>query len=180
MGSKTRPVPDRTGAGPFRPPDERRQEALQRIRALQSLSNRGLWYLCLFLAISLGARWEFRFLPSLPPGVRSILGAPPPSSWISVALVVYSFSAIVLALSRMMVGTGTRGGLDHVGYLTGFYVFYHFAGSLPENFWAVLAAGITILGLTAYGRWTHHAEQIQEELEKLNRLEKQQKPQADK
>jgi hypothetical protein len=179
MGFKTRPAPDRTGAGPLRDPDEQRRESLRRIRELQSRSNRGLWHLCLFLAISLGARWDFRFLPSLPPGIRSILGTPPPSSWISVALVVYSFSAIVLILSRMMGGTGSRGGLDHVGYLTGFYVFYHFSGSLRENFWAVLAAGITILGLAAYAIWTQHSELIQEEMERLARLDKQQNPSAD-
>jgi len=164
---------------PFRDPEERRRETIQRIRVLQSRSSRGLWSLCAFLAISLGARWEFRFLPSLPPGIRSILGAPPPANWISAALVVYSFSAIVLTLSRMMSGEGDRSGLDHLGYLTGFYAFYYFSGALAENFWAVFVAGVTILGLVAYSVWTHYSEQIGEETEKLARLERRDKPAAE-
>jgi hypothetical protein len=80
----------------------------------------------------------------------------------------------------MMSGSGNKGGLDHVGYLTGFYVFYYFAGALRENFWAVFAAGATILALVAYGIWTHHSELINEELETLARLDRRDRPSADK
>jgi hypothetical protein len=80
----------------------------------------------------------------------------------------------------MMSGNRFKGGLDHVGYLTGFYIFYYFAGSLRENFWAVFAAGMTILCLVGYASWTQDSELIREEREKLARLEQRDKPPADR
>jgi hypothetical protein len=151
--------------------EERRREVLDTIQDLQSRSNRGVWSLCLFLTVSIAARWDFRFLPALPEKVHVLLGRPPPTSWISVALVAYSFSALVLTLSRMMSGEVSRGGLAHVGYLTAFYGFYYFAGGLPDNFWAVFAAGLTILGLEAYNVWNRSSELIQEEMQKLDILD---------
>ena len=107
----------------------------------------------LFLLLSMAALSDFSFFPSFPANIRTILGRPPSVNMISAVLLLYIFSAIILILSRMMSGSGKYGGVSHVGYLAGFYFFYHFSGKLPENFWAVFAAGVTILGLegTTYG-----------------------------
>ena len=86
---------------------------------------------------------------------------------ISAVLLLYIFSAIILILSRMMSGSGKYGGVSHVGYLAGFYFFYHFSGKLPENFWAVFAAGVTILGLEGYHLWIYCSEEIEREREVL-------------
>jgi len=51
--------------------------------------------------------------------------------------------------------------VSHVGYLAGFYGFYHFSGKLAENFWAVFAAGVTILGLEGYHLWIYCSEEIE-------------------
>jgi hypothetical protein len=85
-------------------------------------------------------------------------------------LLLYIFSAIILILSRMMSGSGKYGGIGHVGYLTGFYFFYHFSGKLPENFWAVFAAGVTVLGLESYHLWIYCSEEITRERELLTLL----------
>ena len=86
-------------------------------------------------------------------------------------LILYIFSAIILTLSRMMSGSGKYSGISHAGYLAGFYVFYHFSGTLPENFWAVFVAGITILGLESYHVWIYCSEEIAKERETLTALD---------
>jgi hypothetical protein len=55
--------------------------------------------------------------------------------------------------------------------LGAFYGFYHYARALSDNFWAVLAAGVTVLALESYHVWTYYRGQIREEEEKLSRLE---------
>jgi hypothetical protein len=82
---------------------------------------------------------------------------------ISAALLLYLFSAIILTLARMMEGTGKTGGIAHLGYLAAFYFFYHFSGNMEVHFWAVFAAGITILSLESYHLWQHCREEIQKE-----------------
>jgi hypothetical protein len=148
-----------------------REEVRREIRRLQQLSNRGLWGLALFILISLGAQRNFDFFPPLSEGARAVLGAAPPVKLISIALVVYSFSALVLILSRMMGGTDSYRGWSHLGYLSGFYLFYFYAEALPDNFWAVFAAGCTILILEYYSIWTYCHEAILTEKELLGKLD---------
>lgn len=83
---------------------------------------------------------------------------------------VYTFGAILLILSRMTLGRGEYTGFLHVLYLSAFYVFYHLAAALEGNFWAVFAAGVTILGLEGYHVRTHCRERIREEEERLAAL----------
>jgi len=152
-------------------PEVLTQDVREGIDRLRGRANRGLWSMALFLGISLGALKDFDFVPSLPADIREMLGAPPPVTLISTALVVYSFSAIILILSRMALNSGKYGGITHVGYLGAFYGFYHYARALGDNFWAVLAAGVTVLALESYHVWTYYRGQIREEEEKLSRLE---------
>jgi len=154
-----------------RTPEDLKQEVRKRIGRLRGRANQGLWAMALFLVISLGALKNFDFLPALPADIRQALGAAPPVNLISTALVVYSFSAIILILSRIALNSGKFGGFAHVGYLSAFYGFYHYGQELGENFWAVLAAGVTVLSLESYHIWTYHKGLIREEEEKLNRLE---------
>jgi hypothetical protein len=64
----------------------------------------------------------------------------------------------------------TYRGWSHLGYLTAFYVFYYFAEELGDNFWAVFAAGLTILGLENYRVWTRCTEALRREREALESL----------
>ena len=152
--------------------DQLRKEIKTRIGRLQATANHGLWSLALFIALSTCALWDFSFFPSLPDELRSLLGKPPSFNMISGALVLYSFSAIILTLSRMMGGLGEGSPFPHVLYLAAFYGFYHFAKGLDENFWAVFAAGLTVLGLESYRIWTYSNDEIRKEQERLVELER--------
>jgi hypothetical protein len=164
------PQPDVPGTPPDR--DAVRQETIRRIKQLRSKSNRGLWAMALFIAVSIVALGDFSILPSLPPSIRATLGKPPSALMISGALVLYTFSAIILILSRMMGGKEEYSGFAHVGYLTAFYGFYHFARTLNEYYWAVFVAGLTILGLETYHIWNFCNEAIRREQEVLDTIER--------
>ncbi len=161
--------PDRP-VEPVSDAERRRGEVTQEIHRLHRQSNKGLWGLAVFILISIGAQQNFGFFPPIPESAREVLGASPPVRFISIALVVYSFSALILILSRMMGGSDTYRGWSHLGYLTGFYAFYYYAEALPENFWAIFVAGITIMSLEYYLIWTYCSEAIRKEKEILERL----------
>lgn len=150
---------------------DKRHEIEKEIKRLKFFSNRGLWALSLFLFVCMLAWRDFPLLP-LPDTVIAALGPPPPSRFISLMLVFYTFSAIILSLSRMMGGVKHKSSFCHVGYLTVFFLFYHFAKSLDDNFWAVLGAGVTILGVESYRIWSFCSENISLKYEQLEHLSK--------
>lgn len=143
-----------------------------KIKRLELLSGTGLWILALFTALSIGAFHHFEFLPPLSVQIRHLLGAGPPVSYINWALVLYGFSALVLVLTQMANNKKPRGALAHFGYLGAFYLFYHFSGGLQDNFWAIFAVGLTILGLQSYHVWNYYHEKIHEQKEILKELNK--------
>ena len=143
-----------------------RQELLKEINRLNRFSTRGILALSLFLVVSILAWWGFSFLPA-PDTVTAILGKPPSARIISIALLIYTFSAIILSLSRMTTGIEHRSSFSHVGYLTAFFLFYYFGKSLEENYWAVFGSGITILGVESYRIWTYCAEGISKNREDI-------------
>ena len=155
------PADPATGAEPAKKlPGE-----LEKIRRLKATANRGFFAMALFIFMSIGAVNDFAILPSFPESFRAMLGQPPSAKMISAALLLYSFAAIVLILSRMTMRIAKFGVFANVGYLAGFYFFYHFAGSLAENFSAVFAAGLTVLSLETYHMRTYCAEEIRKEKE---------------
>ena len=168
------------------PPDFRqnharlRKETLARIRKLQRTFTAELLSTALFLLLSIAALYDFAFFPSLSEGIRATLGRPPSVNMIGAVLLIYVFSAILLILSRMMSGSGKYGGVGHVGFIGGFYFFYHFSDKLPENFWAVFVAGVTIFGLESYHLWIYCSEEIDREREVLALLDRKQGRQKDR
>lgn len=168
-------IDSNTAAPPENPfgetdPDALQKAARERIQRLKSTANRGLWAFALFLVVSIAALNHFSFLPPLPEQIREQLGAPPPAIMVSGLLILYSFSSLVLILARMVGDSVSHGGFYHVAYLTGFYGFYYLAGSLEDNFWAVFAAGVTILSLESYHLWSWCSRQVNVEIEELKRL----------
>ena len=158
-----------------------RQQIKERIRRCEQRSNHGLWALALFVAISIAANAKFHTLAELALQWREFLGPPPPLGWINGALFIYSFSAVIQVFTRMMQGTEPKGAIFPVIYLLLFYLFYGASGAQLEHFWAVLAAGITILGLESYSCWHYFQAELRgarEELARLDRLEKLSSPGA--
>ena len=143
-----------------------RQELTEEIRRLQRFSTRGLLALALFLGVCVYAWWNFPFLP-VPDTATAVLGRPPSSRIISTALLLYTFSALILSLSRMTTGVEHRSSFSHVGYLTGFFLFYYYGKALEDNYWAVFGAGITILGVESYRIWSYCSEAIAKKSEDL-------------
>ncbi|MCK4535922.1 MAG: menaquinol oxidoreductase [Desulfuromonadales bacterium] len=154
-------------------PDSREKlqaEIEARIRKLERSTIAGLVGIILFLLVSFGAYSQFSMLPDLSEEAWVLLGAPPPVEMISLALVVYAFSGIILILGRMTNDKGRYRGLMHAGFLTGFYTFYHLSGGLPDNFWATFFAGMSVLGLENYLLWMRTNSAILRERAELERL----------
>ncbi len=146
------------------PPEPDTPEALlddidREIRRLSRFSSRGLWALALFLVISILVGNGVASV-ILPDRIVAVLGKPPSPWAISLLLVVYTFFAIILSLSRFMGGIEHRSSFCHVGYLTAFFLFYHGARALNDNYWAVVGAGVTILGVESYRIWSYCHETI--------------------
>jgi hypothetical protein len=148
-----------------------RQGLLDEIKRLRRFSNRGLWALSLFLFVSTLAWREFSFLPR-PAKIVASLGAPPSAQMISMVLILYTFSAIILSLSRMMAGMNHKSSFCHVGYIGVFYLFYFFAEALADNYWAVFGAGFTILCMESYRIWTYCNDGIGKKTEQLAYLDR--------
>ena len=148
-----------------------RQGLLDEIKRLRRFSNRGLWALSLFLIVSTLAWRDFWFLPSAETIVAA-LGAPPTPQIISMVLILYTFSAIILSLSRMMSGIRHASSFCHVGYLLVFYLFYYFAQALADNYWAVFCAGFTILCMESYRIWNFCSENIIKKVAELAFLDR--------
>jgi len=152
----------------FLTPEQRRAQIEKRIGVLQRRARTGLWGILSFVLVSVlfaGAQSIILYdLFSLE--TRKLLGAPPPANLVSLALAVYSFSALTILLARMAKGAGVYKGWPHLGYLAAFYLFYWAGNSLKGNFWAVFIAGLTILGLEHYRTWseTQHALAKEKEL----------------
>lgn len=155
--------------------EELLEEINREVSRLNRLSTRGVVALALFLFISILAWWGFLFLPA-PDAVTAYLGKPPPASVVSIVLLIYTFSALILSLSRMASGIEHKSSFGHVGFLSAFFLFYYFGKALEENYWAVFGAGITILGVESYRIWTFCAEGISRKKEDLEYVTRTGKP----
>lgn len=159
-------------AGSVRTQEQQRAALLESIRRLHTRSHQGLWAIAAFACTSVPAMLSDQIFPPLTPEIKRILGTPPSSNMISALLVVYAFSAILLVLGRITNGSPKMVSFSHIGYLICFYAFYYFSGVLPENFWAVLATGMTILSLESYHIWSLSMAKIKEDEEELAILER--------
>jgi hypothetical protein len=151
------------------------QELTEEINRLQRLSTRGLLAMALFLGVCMWAWWNFPFLPA-PDSVTAVLGRPPSARIISTVLLLYTFSALILSLSRMTTGVEHRSSFSHVGYLTAFFIFYYYGKALEDNYWAVFGAGITILGVESYRIWSYCADGMAKKREDLAYVTRTGKP----
>lgn len=131
-----------------------------RIRELKIRARMGIWGLIAYVIVSVLSIPGNYLLPTVSESVRNFLGAAPPSNLISIALVIYAFSALTLVLSRIAQGAGDYKGWSHLFYLTSFYIFFSFAGTLRETYWAIFVSGLLIMGLENYLIKTYVAEEL--------------------
>lgn len=150
-------------------------ELTREIHRLNRFSIRGILALTLFLVVSVLAWRGFPLLPP-PDAVTAFLGRPPSAGIISIVLLIYTFSAIILSLARMTSNIEHRSSFSHVGFLAGFFLFYYFGKTLEENYWAVFGAGITVLGVESYRIWTYCAEGIARKNEDIEYVTRTGKP----
>ena len=134
-----------------------------------ALARTGGWGLAAFVIVSVLAIPDSYLLPALSGTVRRFLGAAPPSNLISVALIVYAFSALTLILARIAQGSGAYKGWSHLFYITAFYIFFGFAGTLRETYWAVFVSGLLIMGLENYLVRTYAGEEIKKEKREIEK-----------
>ena len=160
-------VPDR---------DDLRHRIKTRIRQLERASGTGLWSMVLFLLVSLAAYDNFSVLPDLSEDVRRMLGTPPPQEMISLALVIYAFSGIVHTLARMSRNIKPYRGFVHAAFFIAFYLFYYLSAALPDNFWAVFFAGVSVMGLDNYYLWAHSSAEVKKERALLESLQRDRGP----
>jgi hypothetical protein len=144
------------------------EACLLRIDRLQTLSRKGLWGGALFMALSAVGYTAVDHHTEIPAGVFALLGTAPPVSLISLALVVYCFSALILTLPRIVDGSDSYRGWSAVAYLAAFYGFYFYAQALDVNFWAVFAAGVLLLTLEYVSLLIYCRQEIRREQESLN------------
>jgi len=173
MGIRNNPSQDQHETLDPRDPQQRRARIEAHIEQLRRTSRKGLWGILIFAVISVLAVsvQDIDPLQHLSPQVRQLLGKPPSPDLINIALAVYSFSALILTLSRLADRAETYKGWSHLGYLTGFYLFYFLSHALQVNAWAVIIAGFTILGLEYYSLYSYTQEAIAREKEILQRLQ---------
>ncbi len=140
--------------------ESKASEAQERIRDLKARARMAGWGLAAFVVVSFLSIPNSYLLPALSESVRRFLGAAPPSNFISIALIIYAFSALTLILARIAQGSGTYKGWSHLFYITAFYIFFGFAGTLRETYWAVFVTGLLIMGLENYLVRTYVGEEI--------------------
>lgn len=168
-----KPQPDDETAD-LRSSQQRLARIQSHIDSLHRLSRQGLWGLLVFILISLVTVYfqDYNLLNNVSPGMRDFLGKPPSPKMINIALAIYSFSALILTLSRLSDRTEVYRGWAHVGYLSGFYIFYFLSNALRVNSLAVLIAGVTILGLEYYSIWSFASDAIRRERTIMLKLSK--------
>jgi len=110
----------------------------------------------LFLVIST-AFFSIRNVDLLTPlseSTRQILGQPPPPFLTGVAVGVYSVTAAILIIARIVNGTVPPRKWLSLFLRTVFYFFFAVANALPANFMGVFIAGLSLFGLEQFHLWS--------------------------
>jgi hypothetical protein len=154
--------------------EHRRGKILVSIKEHQALSRRGLCGILSFLALSASAIYcrETIMLTMFHEKVKELLGAPPPSLLIHIALGVSFVSAMILILGRMTENSKPGYSRLNIWIPTIFYPLYFFSDNMDKNFQAVFAAGLIILIVEHVSNWYYSSKTILEEKEQLKQLPK--------
>jgi len=110
----------------------------------QNAANQNAFEFMLFLLISILAFIfkDFNLFTSSSESMKVILGTPPPTNLINIALVVYLLSAATIRMISIATKIKPIIKYSHLAYRSAFYVFFCFSGSIQNNFIQVLLVGI--------------------------------------
>jgi hypothetical protein len=111
-----------------------------------------LIWLVVFLLLSIIVLSGLNQHPAPNAELSAVLGMSPPLLWINVAFFGYVLSEFILILCRTRKTDSSRYALRQLLNMTGFYLFYWYAGVLPEHFSFLLIVGILLQSLEAFAR----------------------------
>jgi hypothetical protein len=130
-----------------------------------AVSRHNLWEMILFIVVSIYAYAikDLNLFNLASEPLRQILGCPPPAYMISIALVVYFASAVILTLTALLKGDPPGQKWSRIGYRSAFYFFYAFSGTIFTNFLAVLCVGLFLYGLDQCHIWVYNNRSLKDE-----------------
>lgn len=131
---------------------------------LQAISRRGIVELILFLLVStmfFFCRHTDLFAP-MTESVRQILGCPPPSQLITMAMTGYIVSAAILIIHRTADGQPPQLKWSNLFLRTVFYFFHGFSGSLESHFMGVFVGGLILFALEHLNIWAYSVKILPE------------------
>jgi len=132
-------------------------------RDLAEIWNSKLVELTLFIIISICA-YHFRgwnLFTAAPEEWRHVLGNPPEGIYVTVILMVYGFSAFILAAAALVMGKRPDMTWKHLGYRSAFYLFYAFSGSIAAFFPVVLTVAFALYAMELSHIWLCSSQQKQ-------------------
>ncbi len=123
-----------------------------------TLTRKNLISLTIFLLVSIWAYTfkDFHICDAVPVYLHTLLGTPPPAFLVSIALVGYFFSALVLTFTAITKNLEPIPKLDHLGYRVTFFMFYAFSGAIAPNFLPVFLIGLCLYSLDQYQIWAYN------------------------
>ena len=144
-----------------------RQRLQEQIDQRDAMSRRGLWEMLLFLLVSVCVYYfrDFNLFAEASEPVRQVLGCPPPAYMVSIALAVYGFSAMTLALTAMANDARPLQRWNHFGYRCSFFLFYSFSGTIAAHFLPVVLVGLALYALDQCHIWMFNAKFIHQQKE---------------
>ncbi len=122
------------------------------------LTRQNLLSMILFLVVSIWAYIfkDFHLCEEVPIYLKTVLGAPPPAYLVSLSLVGYFFSTLVLTLFAITKNLEPKPQWGHLGYRLAFFGFYAMSGAIAPNFMPVLLLGLLLYALDEYHIWAYN------------------------
>lgn len=118
----------------------------------QNMTQQNAIEIILFLIISMIAFYfgGFNLFLAASEPMKVFLGAPPEAYLVSISLVVYFSSALIIRIFSILNDVKPIMKWTHLGYRTAFFVFYCFSGSIAANFIPVFLVGIILYSLDQF------------------------------
>ena len=105
-----------------------------------------------FLLFSVAVLFGLDLAPAPSENLRSILGISPPLMWINIAFACYLVSELMLIFCRIRKQNNDRYAIKQLFFLGTFFLFYWYAGTLPQLLQLLVIYGIVLQFCEAFAR----------------------------